>query len=107
MKKLQGHVANRLGLALNEQLRRLIASRIEYGVESDYAMSFEISNALGGFSVVTEEKFAAHPYHRQIAIFGKGNPVEALRLILDVYPDAAVFVRRDGKLRRRSSRKAA
>lgn len=107
VKRLQGHVAEKLGLPLNERMRRLVSSRIEYGVESDYAMSFEISNALGGFNVVTEEKFAAHTGERQIAIFGRGNPVEALRLILETYPDAGVFLRRDGKSRRKSSRRAA
>jgi hypothetical protein len=105
VKHLQGHVAEKLGLALNERLRRLMSSRIEYGVESDYAVSFEISNVLGGFCVVTEEKFAAHTGERHVGIFGKGNPVEALRLILETYPDAKVFLRRDGKQPRKHTGK--
>jgi hypothetical protein len=98
---LQGRVARKLGLALNERLRRLALSRIEYGVESDYAMSFKVSNPLGGFHVVTEEKFAAHPGERNVGIFGEGSPFEALRLIRETYPDAGVFVRLDGKRRRK------
>jgi len=97
---LQGYVTQKLGLSLNERLRRLIHSRIEYGIESDFAVSFEVSNVLGGFSPVTEDEFAAHPGERNIGIFGAGNPTEALRLLLEAYPDATVLVRRDGKRRR-------
>jgi hypothetical protein len=98
---LQGRVTKKLGLPLNERLRSLAMSRIEYGVESDYAVSFEISNPLGGFRVVTEEKFAAHLGDRNVGIFGEGSPVEALRLFRETYPDAGVFMRLDGKRRRK------
>jgi hypothetical protein len=101
LRGLQGRVARKLGLALNERLRRLAMSRIEYGVESDYSMSFEVSNPLGGFHMTTEEKFAAHPGERSVGIFGEGTPVEALRLIRETYPDAGVFMRLDGKRRRK------
>jgi len=98
-KLLQGHVAEALGLCLNERLARCVLSRIEYGYQDDVLVTFEISHALGGFHVVPETKFAAHPGERGIGIFGTGNPVEALRLLLMAYPDATVLMRRDGKRR--------
>jgi hypothetical protein len=107
MRGLQGRVTMKLGLALNERLQRVFFGRIEYGFQDDYSVSFEISHALGGFHMTTEEKFAAHPGERNVGIFGEGSPIEALRLIRETYPDAGVFMRLDGKRRRkpRSSRK--
>ena len=96
-----GLVTKMLGLEPNARLAQLMPSRLEYGVEADLAVSFEISNPLGGFHAATEEKFASHPGKRNIGIFGTGDPIEALRLLLKAYPDATVLMRLHGKPRKR------
>ena len=100
-KAMQGRVTEALRLKLNKPLTKLMPSRIEYGVE-DLRVSFEVSNPLGGFSVVPEDKFAAHRGERQIGVFGPGNPVAALQLLLETYPDATLLLKHDGKKRHKT-----
>jgi len=97
-------VTTELKLELNERLRVMMHSRIEYGYEDDLCLKFEIKNPLGGFRLVTEEDFAKQKrLTRNVGVFGMRDPIPALRLLMKAYPDAMILVRKDPAKRRRKN----
>lgn len=97
-------VTAKLGLELNERLRKVMHGRTEYGFMDDLCLVFEIKNRFGSFSIVTEDAFVKEKRRtRNVGIFGRRDPIPALRLLMKTYPDAMILVRKDPARRRRKN----
>ena len=89
-----------LGLELNEGLRRLMPSRIEYGIQNDFAANFEVTTKTRSSRLVTEEEFAKWRGIRTIGLFGNCSLYVAMQTAERLYPDAGIWAKKDTKRRR-------
>lgn len=83
-----------LKLSLNEKLRSLLFSRIEYHCKQDLKLVFSVAKASGGFEILTEEAFAKAKGRREIGIIGNWKLVEALKQAETIYPNAHIVLMR-------------
>lgn len=89
-----------LGTPLNEGLRRLMPNRIEYGLQDDIVLDFEVTAKSGSCKLVTEEEFSKWRGTRTIGLFGKNGLCEAMKVAERLYPDAGIWVKKEPKRHR-------
>lgn len=98
MKRLLSEIFD---LKLNERLKKLWCSRIEYGFKDSVLVDFEIVNRDGGCKLVTEDDFVKWKGQRTIGVFGVGPLSHVVGAAESLYPDATIIMRCDPNPKKR------